>query len=40
MKQQEFFKLINITKTKDETALKKLVTEKISHIVSSVYNKS
>jgi hypothetical protein len=40
MKKQEPIKLINVTKTEDKSALQKLITEKISRIISAEYNNS
>jgi hypothetical protein len=40
MKKQEPIKLINIVQNKDKAALQKLITEKISRIISAEYNNS
>jgi hypothetical protein len=40
MKKREQIKLVNITQNTDEYILKKLITEKISGIISAEYNKT
>jgi len=40
MKQQEKIKIINIVKNTDKEILQKLITEKISRIISFEYNKT
>jgi len=38
MKKQEPIKLINVTQNKDKAVLQKLITEKISRVISTEYN--
>jgi len=38
MKKQEVLKIINITQNKDRAVLQKLISEKISRIISAEYN--
>jgi len=38
MKTQEPIKLINVVKNKDKAVLQKLITEKISRVISAEYN--
>jgi hypothetical protein len=40
MKKQEPIKVINVVQNKDKAALQKLITEKISRIISAEYNNS
>jgi len=38
MKNQEAIKIINVVKNKDKAVLQKLITEKISRVISAEYN--
>jgi len=40
MKKKDTIKIVNITRNKDDSALKKIITEKISKIISSEHNKA
>jgi len=40
MRKQEPIKLINVVQNKDKAALQKLITEKISRVISTEYNNS
>jgi hypothetical protein len=40
MKRKDIIKIVNITKNTDDAALKKLITEKISKIISTEHNKT